>query len=398
MVQIIPRIPTAWERFGENISQGLGDYMKNTASQMQQMKQQKQQQMQMEQENQALKQLGIDLTGISDPKQRQQYVAAALQGANQRELEMFKQQGREQATQQKQEFLGQLMGGGQTQNREEQEQAQGGEKYDPANFTDAQIAQAATIDPNLARIMQSQKDVALREKREEEKRQFEMGKEERKREHEISKVRRKEETEISKPILLELNEARKNIPLQEQAIEDIQNAAGDVSALDYLADVTGFEPLRSASGAKMKTAIKDFFLSDLTRAGSRPNRWIEEQLADALPKIGRSKEANLIVAEGMKFKVDLAKKRIEILDDLAEEDRENFGYVKANIDARAAKEMKKYVIDRQHQLKQNIEKIKKPPAKGQSKTVRIRSPEGEILEIDRNDLEEAKQHGYQLTG
>jgi hypothetical protein len=176
---------------------------------------------------------------------------------------------------------------------------------------------------------------------------------------ELEDLARKEETEVSKPILLELNEARKNIPLQEQAIEDIKNTSPEVGWQDYIADVTGYEPLRSAKGAKLKTALKDFFLSDLSRAGARPNQWIEQQLADALPKLGRSAEANLTVAEGMNFKVDLAKKRIEIIDKLAEEDKKKYGYVKGDIDSRAYKEMLPYVKYRQTELRNSIRKIQK---------------------------------------
>lgn len=397
MLPVLPANPR--QSFGQKLNIGLGRGLESLS----QMQQQNQQQQQMHQENIALKQMGIDLTGISDPKARQEFVAAALQGANQQQLEMLKQQGKQNQIKAKEDYLSKLFGGfGQDQNQSPEmlqgqtQQKQGG--FDIKNISDEQIAKVAVIDPNLARVMQSQKDVALREEREEEKRQFELGKEERKREHEIAKVRRKEETEVSKPVLLELNQARKNIPVQEQSIEDIQNAVADISPLDYIADVTGFEPLRSASGAKLKTAIKDFFLSDLTRFGGRPNMFIEKQLAEALPKLGRSKEANLVVAAGMKFKVDLAKKRIEIIDRLAEEDKDKFGYVRGNIDSRASNEMKKYVVDRQKQLKDEMEAIKKAPPKGVSKMVRVRSPDGEIFEIERNDLNEAQEHGFQLTG
>jgi len=192
-----------------------------------------------------------------------------------------------------------------------------------------------------------------------------------------------------------MNQIRKNIPLQEQAILDIQEAAPNVSALDYFADVTGFEPLRSAEGAKLKTGIKDFFLSDLSRAGTRPNQWIEQQLADALPKIGRSTEANLITAEGLKFKVDLAKKRLETIDKLAEEDRKKYGFVKGDIDSRAYNEIKKYSIDRQKQLKDNITKIK-TQNKGKKNTVQMKSPEGLIYEIQSDDIDEALKHDFQF--
>ena len=219
---------------------------------------------------------------------------------------------------------------------------------------------------------------------------------------EKEKATRKEETAISQPVLLEMNEVRKNIPLQEQAIQDIQDAAANVSPLDYFADVTGFEPLRSASGAKLKTGIKDFFLSDLTRAGARPNQWIEQQLLDALPKIGRSKEANLITAEGMKFKVDLAKKRLEEIDRLSEEDREKYGFVRANIDSRATQNMKKYVEQRQKELKSSIERIKKDKNDGKVASGTKLTPDIAMKYLqnsggDRKKAEEmAKEDGYEF--
>ena len=207
------------------------------------------------------------------------------------------------------------------------------------------------------------------------------------------KFEREEEAALSKPVLLELNEIRRNIPLQEQAILDIQEATPNLSPLDYIADVTGFEPFRSSSGAKLKTAVKDFFLSDLTRVGARPNQWIEQQLLDALPKFGRDIESNLITAEGMKFKVDLAKKRAEVIDELAEKDRKKYGYVKGDVDSRASKEMKRYVIDRQKELKENIEKIKSK-TKGESKAVLMLSPDGSLYEILPDDIDEALENEF----
>jgi hypothetical protein len=412
MVQILPpplqreKGPSGSERAASGVAALL-----QGASQYQQQKSMREK---LNLENQQIKNtLGIDLSGISDPKQRQMAVQSALQGANQKELEMLKNQGRmgiEQYKQseksnrlaQNQGFLNQIFGGGQQGGQNFSEQMMGqpgqegmpqeqgqmgmqGQQFDPAKLSDAHIAMATALDPNLGRVLQQQKDVSLREQREEKKYEFER-----------NKLRRKEESEISKPILLELNQSRKNIPLQEQAIKDIKEAAPSVGAQDYFADVTGFEPLRSAQGAKLKTAIKDFFLSDLTRAGTRPNQWIEQQLADALPKIGRSKEANLVTAAGMEFKVDLAKKRIELLDELAEQDREKYGYVKADIDSRASKKMSKYVADRQKELETSIKKIKSE-AKGKKEFVRMKSPDGSVYEILSDDVDAAKEHGYDFT-
>ncbi len=370
MTLVLPAGAPKKQSIGQRLSQGVGRGLEMGSQMIQEQKQAQQ----YNQENEMIKKLtGHDVSGIRDPKVRQQIVETALQGKQ-----------KEGLLSQKQDFLNQILKGNGNQNNAQgnlgAEQPQ--QNFDASKLSDEQIAQVSSVDPNMGRALTHAKDVALREKREDQKMQFEK-----------EKLSRKEQGEISKPILLELNESRKNIPLQEQAILDIQEAAPNVSGLDYFADVTGFEPLRSAHGAKLKTAIKDFFLSDLTRAGARPNMWIEQQLADALPKIGRSAQANLITAEGMKFKLDLAKKRIEEIDKLAEQDRDKYGFVKGDIDSRAAKNMKKYVIDRQKELGDNVKKIK-AENKGKKETVQMTSPDGSVYEILTDDIDEAIKHGF----
>jgi len=350
MVQILPtqpRRPSTAERFSDALGTGL-----------QGLGQRSQQRQQM----QAMQEMGVDPAILSLPQEAQ---AAYFKNKFSPEKQMTPLQQSQQALneerlnalKQQQDVYKNLFGGGQQQSPQQgfdQMPEEGGfepqgQGFDLKSIPKEKLRQGAAFagQPGEMGVVGNMFKAELERQEKEEGRSFER-----------EKMSRKEESEISKPILLELNQARKNIPLQEQAIEDIENASPDVGALDFIADVTGFEPLRSSSGAKLKTAIKDFFLSDLTRAGARPNMWIEQQLADALPKIGRSKEANLITAAGMRFKVDLAKKRIETIDNLAEQDREKFGYVRGDIDSRASKEMKKFVIDRQKKLKEDIEGIK----------------------------------------
>lgn len=379
-MQIIPRIQK--QSFGEKVSRGIGRGLEMGS----QMMQQRQVHQQMQQENEAIKKLtGIDPTGINDPKMRQDLLATALQGQS--------QQGQQSK---KQDFLNQLFGGKGNPQIENSEMTQQkgiisnkseSQQFDPSQISDEDILRAASVDPVLARELRSAKDTRLKEIQEEKKLNFQR-----------EKMGRKEETEISKPILLEMNDVRKNIPLQEQAILDIQEASPEVGALDYFADITGFEPLRTASGAKLKTGIKDFFLSDLTRAGARPNQWIEQQLADALPKIGRSPEANLITSEGLRFKVDLAKKRLELTDRISEEDREKYGFVKANIGTRTDTEMKKFVIDRQKELKERIQKIKKEYKEGSvKKGTKLNAEKAlEFMGKFKGDRKKAEQHAREL--
>ncbi len=87
-IQIIPenRKPSTAEKFNAAFNTGmqqLGEYS-----------QQKKQMQQMQQENQQIKQqLGIDLSGINDPKQRQEFVAQALRGRQEQEMQRQKLQG-----------------------------------------------------------------------------------------------------------------------------------------------------------------------------------------------------------------------------------------------------------------------------------------------------------------
>lgn len=392
MVQILSA-PQRKPTFGERLSTGVGRGLDIGSQIMGQEAQKKQ----LENTRKQLSSLtGHDLTDFT-PEMLQEVGKLYFQRENQLDLEKLKQGGKQSIQQEKQNFLSQLFGGkneleegkefsNQNQNNPlRQNTNQGMENFDPSKISDEDIARATSIDRDLGRELRYAKDSAFQQKRHKEDLQ--------QRDKEFT---RKEETEISKPVLIEMNQVRKNIPLQEQAILDIQEASPKVSGLDYIADITGFEPFRSAEGAKLKTGIKDFFLSDLTRVGARPNQWIEQQLADALPKIGRSKEANLITAEGMKFKVDLAKKRMESIDDLAEEDRKKYGYVKGDIDSRAYKDMKKYVIDRQKVLQENIKKIK-ADNKGKKNVARMISPEGSVYEVSSDDIDEALGHGYELT-
>ncbi len=210
---------------------------------------------------------------------------------------------------------------------------------------------------------------------------------------EWTKEKRKELYEVNKPILKELGELRKNIPLQEQAINDIKTAAPGVGLRDWIADTYGFEPLRSESGVKLKTAVKDFFLSDLTRAGARPNQWIEQQLASALPTIGRNPESNLITAAGLEFKVDLAKKRSELIDELSEK----YGNSSVDLDRTASKMMKSYVSERQKLLEDQIKGIKnKYEQKDLSgRFIDVIGPDGQTYEVDESEAEQLPE-GYRI--
>lgn len=376
MVQIIQ------ERKKPGIMDLIGNIGRGTAQALPQILGEQEQLKRSAQDREALRKLtGLD---ISNPELQK----AAM-------IEQLKGQMKQQQAQQGQEFASQLMrqfsGQDSTQKspveenlgRTMNEQQIG---FNPANIPDEAILSLSMSGPQgliAAKELRAQKDAAQKQQMHSEEMGF-------KREQ----AERSEAKEITSPLFKEFSSVRKNIPLQEQAILDIQESAPGIGLRDYIADVTGIEPFRTEKGAKLKTAVKDFFLSDLTRVGARPNMFIEQQLTEALPKIGRDPKANLIAAEGLKFKVDLQKKRLEIFDRLSEQDREKFGFIKANIESKIDKEMNKYVIDRQKELANNIKKIQKE--KIEKGPIRVRSPQGEIYEIQPEDLDEALQHEFSV--
>jgi hypothetical protein len=86
MVTLLPPVEKK-HSFGQKFSNAIGSGLE-MAQQHQQQKQQ------MQQENEVAKQMGFDLSGITDPKTRQQMFGLAMQGKNQKELESLKQQGK----------------------------------------------------------------------------------------------------------------------------------------------------------------------------------------------------------------------------------------------------------------------------------------------------------------
>lgn len=118
---------------------------------------------------------------------------------------------------------------------------------------------------------------------------------------------------------------------------------------DNIADVTSIEGLRSKEGAVFKTAMKEFLLGNISRAGARPNQWIEQQISDMAPKVGRSTEANLSVSRAIQNEIDLDKERekstYEIYEDLRK-NGENVGDLPTLIN----RHMAKYAIEKQNEL------------------------------------------------
>lgn len=146
------------------------------------------------------------------------------------------------------------------------------------------------------------------------------------------------ESKESSPYLKQINDQRAAVENKSRALQQLdialdQGETGGFS-LDNIARIFNRPELLSQSAAQQLGSVKELLVSNIGRVGSRPNQWVEQQIASALPDLGKSKIANQTLAEAVRGEVEMAKRRIELTDELSAQDRERYGYVKGDIAAR----------------------------------------------------------------
>lgn len=190
-------------------------------------------------------------------------------------------------------------------------------------------------------------------------------------------------------------EIKEGLPILESSLGQMEVAIneGDLSffSKDNLANVTGIEKFRSPEGALFLSAGKQFFFGTLKGVKGRANQLIEQTLLDALPKIGRDKNANLIVTRALRNEIELKKEKTRITDQLTDEFVAKGVAPPANFGSIISERMKPIIKQKQKELLQDFNKIKgtkQPP-------VQIRLPNGQPGTIPADKLEEALKLGAQ---
>jgi hypothetical protein len=220
----------------------------------------------------------------------------------------------------------------------------------PNELTDQQIQAVSLINPEFGRILEAQKKAAIKKTQEEQKLN-----------RKIFESDRDFESQRALPILKEADARLPNIEARKAALPRMKKAIleGESGFFtgDNFANLTGIESLRSQEGAELITSTKEFLLSSIGRAGSRPNQWIEQQISLMLPQVGRKKEANLATAEILDAEVQLDDARLKTTYRLAEEDRQKYGYVRGDIAQRIEKEIAPEADKIQKDLSVKLRKI-----------------------------------------
>jgi hypothetical protein len=200
-------------------------------------------------------------------------------------------------------------------------------------FDDKQVqTMLASGDPDLARIAKNEMDVRNQEfqKKQVEQKQF--------------NEERKYHTAQSKPVLDKVFKLRDAVPKKQMALAMARDAveSNEVGALSLnnIAERFNLPELKTAKGAQLVAAGKENLLSNVSRITGQKNKWIEQQIASVFPRIGQSREANLIFSELLEAENALDQAYIDSYDTLSKEDKQQFGYVRDDIGDRIAERIK----------------------------------------------------------
>lgn len=318
----------------------------------------------MEKENEALEKLGVNATGIKNPKLREKLLEGHVTGKKKEADELKLNQGGKIIgkffnSPEVEEVWPHLTEGGRTEatKRLLDDRSRGMDTRQSLG----QFLQENPDSINLEGLQQNQMGQnAQFGNTVNETKVGRTPKERVKEDQETLKFKREHESKLSDKLAEEAYETQKSFPGEQADIDLIKSATDYTSGFDrdYLADITGFEPLRTAKGTQLKSAGKNLFLKTIQQAGTRPNQWIEQQIGSAMTQLGKTKASNDTIAEMMQFQLDVKKKRAELIDEISEKYEKQLGYVPFRATNKEVTEkMKEYATLRQDQMAYDLRKI-----------------------------------------
>lgn len=338
-----------------------------------------------ESENQFAQQLGLDLSGIVNPETRQKLL-----------IEGLKQQSKRQLQGEKQDFLGQLFGSpsqseGMPSERSERMPSQA---FDPGLLPDSAIAQASAIDPNLGRLLQQQKDVALREKRAE--REFE--EKQKKSSPEYQRQQKLTEAQASADIKYnqELQSSQKQHEIKSQTLDRLEklNKKG-VTGKPYekLLEKMGLVSLTSEGRREFAADVKNLITDIRSILGAQFSQFEFQTILNAYPSPDFSKEANASIIKNLQDFQNIRKKEFEIANQLK---KGNGGKIPEDFQAIVNDKLQEYVQSKLPEIKENTRKIMNEEYGIKPGFVLMFDPGGEPLNVPMDQIEQYISLGAEM--
>ena len=264
------------------------------------------------------------------------------------------------------------------------------------NITPEMVAQMAMIDPQQANVYAQLMASQQKKEATESERGF---------------IPQKEYMEYSSKrnaeFLNKVDQISNDLPNTQYSIAMIEDALGNAdkwaAAKDLLAEKTGYAGLRSAPGAELDSAIKNYFLGDLgSIKGGRINQFLEKQVRDAYMKAGQDPISNQKILLGMKMKENINRIMVDKSQELEEKFLNEKGYLPSNFQQIVKKEIKSEVDDFEKEtIKQlhNLSKIEENRDKIYRSHVKpgetlMMSATGEPFAVKNKDVTKFREQGF----
>lgn len=221
-----------------------------------------------------------------------------------------------------------------------------GDSQKGRQFTDEQILAASAIDPQFGAALEKRQAASEKALQAQASRAAPVVNEF------FNELNKRSAENIKKRGLLEL---------QEEAIREGDLEFFSKASFSETLESFGFDQLaeafRDPNAAKFKFASKEFLLSNISRAGPRPNQWIEQQISKSLPAVGRSRDANLVLNAAQRADVDVAEEEERLASEVEQEQINKFGFAKRTLPSEVNKRLRSFASERQKQLEQEMREI-----------------------------------------
>jgi hypothetical protein len=384
MVEIIQEFkkPTRMQQIGQLLG-GLGNVAGNVAE----ARMQHQQQQSMGQKLQEL--TGMDIGGLPPELQK---VALA---------EALKSQGKQQVMGQKQDFLGQLFGqrGQQNQNRGQQLQGQSQEMqqqggFDASQLSDADIAEATSMDPNLGRVLQHSRDVALREARE--NKRLDITREKMSPEFQRQQHIESSQAQADVKYNQELQSAAKQHELKTQTLNKLEalNKKG-VTGKPYekLLEKFGLVNLTSEGRREFAADVKNLITDIRSILGGQFSQFEFQTILNAYPSADFSKDANSAIIKNLQEFQGIRNREFELAKEIK---KENKGKLPLDFQSQVNDRLNEYAQSRLPEIKANTQRIMTEEYGIPAGNVLMFDPQGEPLNVSPQDVDRYIQAGASL--
>lgn len=167
---------------------------------------------------------------------------------------------------------------------------------------------------------------------------------------------------VSIPYISDIAAKEKKAAVSKGSFSTAENAvrSGKTEGLiPFLAQKFNWLPNQQPDAAILNAAKKEFLLSNITRTGSRPNMWLEQQVNSMFPMVGQSKTSALGVLEMLKADADIVEREAQIARQLEEQYKEQgLDYVPKTIEKEVNKQLIPYINERNKQLASDIQKVR----------------------------------------